>query len=406
MYSNRIATTMLATLALLVVADSARAQQFQPPPDVPPIALGSLILAPVLQVNNLGWDSNVFNLSDDQDVKSDTTLTFSPIVSAWYETPRTRLSSYGQVDLVYFRTLADLRGVDGDVAGKLEFPINRLTPFVRGQFTSTRHRQNAEIDAIVRRTATNAAVGTAVNFSERTQGEVFVSRASEGYDDAATFLDSNLADRLNFQSTGYGASVAYQVTPLTSVGVQAERSHDGFDNSSERDSNNLSLMPYVAFQPRALISGTASFGILRRTVPSKTSPDFTGTVATVDLTYTLYDRTRFTFNVDRRLQYSYLNGLSDYLETAFSVRVQHQLTDAFDAGPNFSIGKNHYRVNDTPGAASYPDENYLAIAGTAGYRMRRTRLGVVVEHRQRSTSPDTNRNYGRLRAGATVTYTF
>ena len=405
---RRAGATMVVTVACIAVGTSVRAQTIEPPNNAP-VQAGPLLLAPVVRLTNVGYDSNVFNQDNESNPQGDVTAVFSPSVDGWLRLAHGRASGRTQFDVYYFKQLTDLRAVDTDSAGRVEVPLNRFRPFVTGAFLNTRHRQNLEIDAIARRRTSSVTVGTDVRLTEKLTTSLFTSRTRLDYDTNSIYLGTDLADVLNFTGRGEGASLRYALTPLTTIGVTADRTRHRFDSAPERNSDSFDVTPMVEFNPRALISGSASFGFRQRKFLSGTAPDFNGSVASADLTYTLLGRTRFTVLGRRQLEYSYVVGRADYVESSLTLVVNQRFGDSWDVGGSLSRSRLSYgdmiSPTDSSAVITFPDESIIGWSVDAGYRLSRTRIGLRIDQRQREASAQV-RAYERLRIGSTLTYEF
>jgi hypothetical protein len=168
-------------------------------------------------------------------------------------------------------------------------------------------------------------------------------------------------------------------------------------------------MPTVEFNPRALISGTASFGFRHRKSTAGTAPDFNGSVAFADLTYTLLGRTRFTVAGRRQLEYSYVVDRLDYLDASLTLGVSQRFADSWDVGGSITRSRLSYGNVSSPSDSTvtigFPDETILGWMAEAGYSFARTRVGVRVERFERQATAQL-RGYERLRIGSTLTYEF
>ena len=278
-----------------------RMQTLSEPPAAAPVLAGPLTLAPVV-TSNVGHDNNIFNKSESDSPSGDFTATFTPSVDVWLTLPRARAGGRAKADFFYYKDFVDLRAVDWNSDGRLEVPLNRLTPFVSGSLLSTTNSQNLEIDAIAKQLTTRFSLGTSVRVTERISTEIAALRSRVDYDQSSLYDDVDLSQQLDYTSTGASLAVRYGVTPLTTVGVRTEVSRDRFDLSTERDSNNAMITPFVEIRPLALISGRASVGIQSRKTLSGDAEDFTGTIVQSDLVYTLLGRTQFTVSATRSLQ--------------------------------------------------------------------------------------------------------
>ena len=407
MYFGRWRRIIAAVIVALCGASVAEAQASDPPREAP-FLFGPLTLAPVIDLFAT-YDNNLFNSSDPETREGDFNTTLSPALDAWWRSGHARAVGRVKSDLIYYKQFEDLRAVDWSTNGRLDVPINRLRPFVSGGFTSTTNSQTIEIDTIAKQTAGTFRLGSGVRLTPRAEFEVSFERAMRNYQEDPIFGDANLAAELDYTTKVGRVAFLYEVTPLTTVGVEGLWGRDRFDISTEKDSDNTYILPFVEFKPTALISGRASIGIQSRKVLSGASPDFTGTVINAQLMYTLLDRTRFVGTVSRNLEYSYIEGRTDYTEGVIGVSVQHRLNDRWDVGGNVSRTRNSYSGSTQAGsdiAITYPEERYTALGMRVGYGIRRARIAFGLDHFIRDVAEDEVRNYDRTRAYSTVTYAF
>jgi len=409
---KRIGSTTVVMIACISLGGSAWAQNASPPPpmDPPstaPIQTGPLVFAPVIRLTNIGHDSNVFNR--DTDPQGDVTATLSPAMEGWLRMAHGRASGRTQFDIFYFKQLTDLRAVDSDASGRLEIPLNRFRPWVTGAFINTRHRQNLELDAIARRQINTVTVGTDIRLTAKLTAAVFGLRSRLNYETNSIYQDMDLSRVLNNTGTGQGASLRYVLTPLTTIGISVDRQHNRFDSAPDRNSDSFNVMPMVEFSPRALITGTASYGFRQRKSVAGTAPDFNGSVANVDLTYTLLGQTRFTVSGRRQLEYSYVVDRIDYLDSSLTIGVSQRFADSWDVGGSISRSRLSYgnvgSPTDSTVTIGFPDETVIGWMAEAGYNLARTRIGLRIERFERQATAEL-RAYERLRIGSTLTYAF
>jgi hypothetical protein len=404
----RAAAVQLAAVVMVMgVAGPVRAQSPDAPIDVP-VRVGPLALAPVIRLTNFGHDSNVFNTEDN--VKGDVTAMLSPSAEAWLRLPRAHLNARSEFDFYYFKELTSLRALDTDTAARLELPLNRLTPYVEGTLENTRHRQNLEIDAIARRRTDGVTVGADLRLTGKVTAGAYARRSRLEYKPNSLYLQTDLARVLNHTSAAEGIDLRYALTPLTTVAVNVDRARDRFEFAADRHSNSFSVSPSVEFKPFALVSGRASVGFRSRRFLTGGVPDFNGTVAFADLTYTMRERTRFAVAARRELEYSYIVGLRDYIVGDVTASVMQRFGESWDARGSLGRGRLTYRqpsTPTTPGAKAISPETVLTVGVDVGYNVARTRVGFQLEHRGRQAERGgSNRDYRRLRIGSSLTYAF
>jgi hypothetical protein len=371
-----------------------------------PFRVGPVGLSPVFRLTNVGWDSNVFNQNEEFDPPSDFTSAVTPAVDAFIRSPRFNLSAHSQWDYYYFRRLSSLRALDIDQSARVDATLNRLSPYVGGSWLTTRHRQNLEIDAIVRRRNSSLLVGTALRLSAKTALDFHAARSTVSYEGGALFRGAELAQALNHDSVNAGVDLRYQITPLTSFAIGVSRSRARFDSSPERDGDSWQVGPSVEFKPLALISGTASVAFRKTTFRDATQPEFKSAVASVNLQYTLYGRTQFAVTAQRGLEYSYLESQLDYVLAGLDTTVTHRLNERWDVVGSFGRYGLGYRRREVEASLAVPSQTFFNYGTSLGYRFgRQHRLAFNVERTHRSADVAAH-EYERVRVSSSLTYLF
>ncbi len=371
-----------------------------------PFHLGPVALSPTIRLTNVGWDSNVYNQNEEADPPTDFTSAFRPSVDAAVRSPRFNLSAHSQWDYYYFHRLSSLRALDIDQSARADATINRLSPYVSGSWMTTRHRQNLEIDAIVRRRNHSVLAGTYIRLSAKTALDVHAGRSAVDYEGGALFRGAELADALNHNSVQAGVAFRYQATPLTSFALGVSRGKSRFDSSAERDSDSWQIGPSVEFKPLALVSGTASVGFRKVTFRDARQPDFRSAVANVNLQYTLHGRTQFLVNAQRNLEYSYLETQLDYVLAGLGTSVTHRLNEQWDVfGTVNRYGLSYRRRDVETGLERTPTQTFMNYGTSLGYRFGRHRLAFDVDYGRRHADVAAH-EYERLRVSSSLSYVF
>jgi hypothetical protein len=412
---KRRAAVVLALTLTCAEVTPAQAQS-PDPPESAPVQLGPVVLAPVVQLNEFGYDSNPLNAGEAHNPESDMTATFTPSVEGWLRTAHVRVNGRSRFDMHYFKTMTDLNAVDSDHAARIDLPINRLTPYATGSLTDTRHQPSLEIDSLSRRRNAIVTAGLDLRLTPKLVANVNARGSRLEYEADSLYLGTDLSEELNHDSRGEGLGLRMAITPYTAVGVSVNRNRDRFDTAVYNDGDTRQVETFVEFNPAALISGRASVGFLHSEYLSGTVPEFNGTIASVDLTYTLRARTRILVNGRRNLQYSYVLGQQQYVESGILTRLTQRIGDAWDVGVSFGRGHLSYLdsgvpvtpIPEAPIPTSKPaNETTWDTAFDVGYNLPRTRIGFHFENRDRRTDDNSNtRQYARTRIGSTISYTF
>jgi hypothetical protein len=239
---------------------------------------------------------------------------------------------------------------------------------------------------------------------------VYARRSSLEYEPKAFYRDRDLSRELNHESTGEGIDVRYALTPLTTFSVNMAQQRDRFVSALDRNSDSLVVIPSIEFKPFALVSGRASFGYQRRKVLSGSAPDFNGTTALVDLTYTFRGRTRFDVGASRALEYSFLVERLDYVQTRLNGSVTQRIGDWWDVGASMGRARLTYLEQSTrtnQGLANFAPQTYFSYGLGLGFTVSRTRVGIFLDNGERQANlAEQDRGYRRRRIGSTLTYAF
>jgi hypothetical protein len=237
--THTAASFVLLAIAFSVLTDvrTALAQEPERPPDDSGVHLrvGPVTLYPTMALTNFGYDTNVFNQATDRAPKSDLTFTITPAVSVRLDAFRTQLVARVAEDLVWYQTYSSERAANNAVKAGWLIPFNRVSLKVNARHATLRDRPGYEIDARSQRTESDYDGLLEFRVRPKTFAGVSVQRQSTNYDKDAVFLDRNLQFELNRVTTGAGASLRYQLTPITSVSLTATHSQSRFEFSPLRD---------------------------------------------------------------------------------------------------------------------------------------------------------------------------
>jgi hypothetical protein len=219
------------------------------------------------------------------------------------------------------------------------------------------------------------------------------------------FLGNSLRLELNRTQTVGALTIRHEVSPLTSVIVDIARQQDRFEFSPERDADSTALAFGLRFDPVALVSGTALLGYREFTPTSADVESYTGTTASVDLSYVALGSTKVTLRAARDLHYSFEFAQPYYLQTGLSTVVAQQIYGPVDVEAR--LGRHQLAYRDRQGAfvaVSDRVDRVRSYGYGVGYRVGRDlRLGFNVEH-QRRQSQLSNRSYEGRRFGLALAY--
>jgi hypothetical protein len=395
-------------VAILFAAPAAAGPQ-APPVDQWSAAkwrFGPLAVTPTLQLKNLGWDSNVFN--ETENPKSDFTTTADAIVDWWLRLGRGRLHGVDVFEGVYFATYSSQSGFNQRHDLTFLLPLNRLEPYVGGYYLSTNDRPGYEINARVRHTETSVNGGAIVRMTSRINVDFSARQTTYKYQDAPGYEETDFAKTLDRTTENYGAQFRYRLTPLTTLTLLADSVRERFDGSPERDNNGFRILPGVEFDPHALIQGKARLGYRKLNTITPGMPDFSGLVGSAELAYSLRGATRFGAGGERDIYFSYETTEPFYIQTGLTVSVTQQVTGPWDVQARGGWYRLNYQRVDVLDNRSLPEriDHYRTWGGGVGYRVGRDiRVGFNIDYFSRDSIRQ-DQAYEGLRGGMAATYVF
>lgn len=363
---------------------------------------GPLAATPTIGLSNLGVDTNVFNQVADP--KRDFTATVSPQVQFWIRLGKGRLSGNTRLDYVYFNHYATERAMNTHNEVRVEFPLNRLIPYVTESFVGARERPGYEIDTRSRRKENTLTLGTDVRVRTKTSIGFAAWRFNVSFNASDSFAGSYLSEVLNRTADGFRVSVRHKLTPLTTLVLDGEAQRDRFASPSvrNRNANSVRVMPGISLDRFALISGSARVGYRKYDTLGPGAPGFRGLVAATDLGYTLLGVTRFSIHTERDLAYSFDVSSPYYVQTGVTGTVTQRVSSQWDVQGTAGHFRLDYR--HIGGVVAGRQDNLFTVGAGAGYRLGpTTRVGVNVDNYRRRSDRNA-REYDGLRVGMSVTY--
>jgi len=366
---------------------------------------GPLAVTPTVELKNLGWDSNVFNATED--AKSGFTTTVGAPIDWWLRFGRGRLHVVDYFEGVYFANYPDQSGFNQRHDVALLMPLRRLRPYVGGYYLSTNDRPGYEINARLRHAETGVNGGAVVHLSSRLDLDLSGRQTTYEYDDE-DYAGNPYSTTLNHRTQAYGAQARYRVSSLTTLTLIADSLRERYTESPDRDNDGYRILPGVEFDPLALVKGKAQVGYRKLNAIAAGMPDFSGLVANVELSYVLLGTTRFAVGASRDVYVSYEIDEPFYVQPGFTLSVTQQMTGPWDVQARGGWYRLSYRQAAASDIASQPGrvDHYGVWGGGVGYRVGRDiRVGFNLDYvRRESVVP--GQSYDGLRGGMAATYAF
>jgi Putative beta-barrel porin 2 len=401
---------LFALLCLLLPERMAGAQvRSEDPRTASPVQVAPFYLTPTVALTELGIDTNVFNEAGE--TQQDFTFTITPgLVTAVPIARRGLLKLSTRGDLVYYHRYTSERSINPHVALRGELYLGRFTLFAEPAYHRTRQRPSFEIDARSLRLEQGTVAGAEARVFQKLSVELSVRQLRTTFDGDEFFLGTNLGEALNRDSRTYGVAGRWAFTPLTTLVVRGESITDQFLTSEIRNSDSLRVTGGVELKPRALVSGSAQIGVRRFNPLDVRVPDFTGLVASAELSYTLLGSTTFQVRVDRDANYSFEPLEPYYVASGYGATLRRQLAGRFDAMAGFYRYHYAYRdlaSGDLAGSSAPPGRVDVtdSYSASIGYRVGPAgRLGVGFSYWIRDSTTSDSRDYDGLRFGTSFAY--
>jgi hypothetical protein len=365
--------------------------------------MGPVSVRPTFILRDVGVDSNVFNESGEP--QQDFSATAGAKVDVGLRLNRVLGTYTSTYEYVYFQRFTSERGANRGSEGRVDFLLGRVRPHVFASLRDSHERPNAEIDARAHRRQSGYGAGVGVLLFAHTSLTAGYRRATATYASDEIFAGVTLADALNTETETITGGLELELTPLTSISFNIERSEDEFTRTPGRDAETRRYGAAVTFQPGALISGRAQLAYRDFEPRSADIPPMSGLAAAVSLAYAFRDQTRVAVTLDHDIRYSFADRTPYYLSTAGRLTLTQRIHGPVDVEAVVGGDRLAYKpLADAPDAAR--GDRLRTLGGGIGYRIGdNSRLAVNVEHTERS-SPVEERRYTRRRVFGSFTYGF
>ncbi len=360
---------------------------------------GKVGITPSVSLSPLGTDTNVFNVTQSE--QRDTTFTLTPQAAVALDTSLVRGEGTARVDYQYFNKLTTERSLNGNVAGGIEVPLGRLTPWVDGAFDGGQRRIDHEIDLRAQHSFSDVRVGADVRVTTRTVASASVNRSDFGFDPAEVFLGSNLQELLNRRGESVRFEVRQEITPsMVAVGrVTAMR--DRFRFAPQRDADFGIFEGGINTGTRT-ITGTARVGYVRLDRVHQGISNYRGLVASVDELFLLGERTRLHVLGSRDIVWSIDPAFPYYLRLGAVADLLAALSDRWDVSVRAGGEQMRHEPVAGFGFARYHDTYGTVGADLGVHIVPDVRVGAGFAREERD-SPRHDRNFIGYRYGLSVT---
>ena len=355
------------------------------------IRRGILALAPSLEVDRIGVETNIFNAAEPQ---SDFVVALRPRLDA--SVPLRRRATLATTfigGVEHYRTFGGERSFNPNVRARVDVPLRRFSVFVGGNYLRTRERYDYAVDLRARRSVSDVNGRVSVALSPKLALAVDLLRERWRFDADARFDGTRLAETLDRDERAGTLTLSWRRTALSSLVLVTEYREARFLQSPGRNGDSLAVLAGGEFDRRALIAGSVYAGVRRFTAIGPAVSDAALVVLRANLSYRLPENTTATFEAERDIGFAYRPDDPIYLMQRYGVGVTHRL------GPSFDVtGRVDRSVYDYLGGSGRRDRTWMA-EGSVGYLPGpATRIGFRVAYRGRKAATPPW-SYGGIEAG-------
>jgi Putative beta-barrel porin 2 len=402
-------TVVAATVLLSLVRPAPAFAQVDDPGPAPKFRLriGPLTVDPSINLTNIGYDNNVFDAPTTVEPKGDFTFTVTPAAKLRVPIFRSVVTARVTEDLIWYQTYATERAANNAVTLGWRMPFNHVSFTVNAHRLSVKDRPGFEITDRVQRTENGYDALVEYRIMPKTFLGVTAQRASTDYGDNPVINGVDYAHEFTRVTSGGGATLRYQLTPITSVSLVATRTEDRFEFSTLRDSNSTVASAVIAFDPLGILSGSATIGYTFFSTLTADVPRFEGVTGSVNASYRLLGNMQIGVTAVRSVEYSYDINEPYYLQTGFGGSLTRSVIGPLDA--MVRGGLYHLAYHDREGivlAVPNRDDSVYSYGLGAGYHLGKgVRLGFNIDESRRDSAVPSAR-YAGLRFGSSVTYAF
>ena len=175
-------------------------------------------------MTNIGYDNNVFYAPTNVEPKGDFTFTVTPAAKLRMPIFRSVVTARVTEDLIWYQTYASERAANSGLNVGWRMPFNHVSFTVNAHRLNVKDRPGYEITQRLQRTENGFDALVEYRIRPKTFLGVTAQRVSTDYNDNPVIDGINYADQLNHVTSGGGATLRYQLTPITSVSLVVARS--------------------------------------------------------------------------------------------------------------------------------------------------------------------------------------
>jgi hypothetical protein len=371
------------------------------------LRVGPLRILPKLQLQNLGYDNNVYYRHPDENPVGDYTGTLSPEIKGSLLLGRSLILSFTESpEYIYFARETRLRAFTNSYAPSLRLNLfNRITLFGEYHFQKRLRRAFSEFTSLVTDMKKGETAGFFYETPRGTSIGVTATIDKFRYEDIVLPDFEALYSRtLNRKETTGNVELYYPIFVESTLFVTVGSTKYEFEHPSSRWRNSRSVQASagIRFPLMGRARGRLSLGFKKFVPDASGRKGYSGVIADTDLDFR-FGRFSLRFSLGRETYFSYLEDVFYYVETRMSPGISFYLTRRFRIDYTFRHGALKY---PEPFLINEPDAGPLEIArrdihrthsiGLSIFFLRKTGIQIsynIFERASNAPGFNMNRNF-------------
>jgi len=369
--------------------------------------LGPFRVKTVFILNDAGYDTNVYRMSDhpvkDYSFTAGPALTFylpikKKVVFTIYESPR----------YVYFFETKRERTWNNSFIGRIQFALNRVFLSAEAGFAVAREIWSTEIDIRPQRRTAAASASILWQPSKKTSFSLEARESRFKYEDLS-YREVNLPATLNHREQYLDATAFYQLSYRFRARVEAEYGRFVFDNpANPRNSESRSIFGGFDFGTGGILEGRVRLGFKYFTASGTESGDYRGLVGDSAVGVRLGSMIRLRASYARDVRFSMWAGYVYFIENTSGAGVSIYLSRNIRLDYDYNLGDYGYPRIFGDGLDLIRSRNDQIQVHRAGIYLRIQKnigLGIIANLWRRNSTEDWFRSK-RTFIGTNLTYDF
>lgn len=275
---------------------------------------GPFLIDPGFTINNIGYDDNVFLVSDEElrrggrrPRESDYILSLGPDIALQTRLGRRfALTVKDNLTGEIFLKHASLNHADNDIDVQFDALLGPLLFTTSGTANSVRERPNNDSDSRARRRQNAVAQAVRLFLGPSIDLSAKFKRSRLRYTDDD---DAAVGERLDRETKETTGELGWRPNRTLRLFARVRRREDDFANNAipgigMRDAIDRRTVFGVEFRPSSVVSGTVNVGRATLDPTNRARIPFDGTVGEVSLTYRMTGATRMTLGSTRDVVFS------------------------------------------------------------------------------------------------------